>query len=159
MGKKHKADNKQKRQTSVKKPEGKKSASSSSLNGLRKSDFILKWISFELALLKRLVYRNKNQHRSSDFMKHICKSCRCLTRFTGYFKKTKSTTELTKLHKNDEFNALYYKSLKSVLDTSISLSRLHSHHFHVPLVTVLICVYGRLLFLLKRVPVFFGITS
>ncbi|ORM40562.1 uncharacterized protein BXIN_2123 [Babesia sp. Xinjiang] len=105
-------------------------------------DIILRWLTFELRLLQRLVYRNKNQHRSSAFMSAVCGSVRSLKRFTSFFKQKRSTDELAILHLDEEFNRKFYISLKDVLTTSAEISRMHAHYAHVPLITVLLSIYG-----------------
>ncbi|KAG6440189.1 hypothetical protein BBOV_I002295 [Babesia bovis T2Bo] len=117
----------------------------------KRFDILYKWICFDLKLLQRLVYRNKSQYRSSAFMKSICTSSRFIKRLTTFIRKNRTVSGPSFLHDN-EFNHLLYISLKSVLSTGEDLSRIHAHHFHVPLISVFLCIYGRLLYLLKRIP-------
>ncbi|GFE55778.1 hypothetical protein BaOVIS_031820 [Babesia ovis] len=138
----------------VKKTTGKGLSTPSRTTGTqaKRGDTLFKWLSFELRLLQRLIYRNKNQHRSSLFMKSVCTSVRFLKRFTGFIKQKRSSLGLSTLRHDGEFNHLFYLSLKSVLSASVEISRIHAHHFHVPLISVLFSIYSRLLYLLKRLP-------
>ncbi|GIX64091.1 two-component sensor histidine kinase [Babesia caballi] len=127
---------------------------------------LLRWLYFELRLLQRLVYRvslalsrtrspraahvisvaltdaqNKNQHRSSAFMAAVCHSVRDLKRFTAFCKR-RSGAALSALHTDAVFNRLFYLSIRSVLGASAEISRIHAHHFHVPLIATLLGVFG-----------------
>ncbi|KAK1940283.1 hypothetical protein X943_001399 [Babesia divergens] len=137
MGKKNKRANKQQREACVRKLEVKGTTVSNSPKERRRCDVLLRWLAFELALLQRIVYRVGYP----DYMVSVCQSVRCLKKFTGLFKRVKSNAELASLYLDDTFNCLFYRSLKSVLETSARISRIHSHHFHVPLIAVLISIY------------------
>ncbi|CDR95507.1 hypothetical protein BBBOND_0206650 [Babesia bigemina] len=137
-----------------------------------RGQLLLRWLSFELQLLQRLVYRvgfadvhvacglpsclslivtqNKNQHRSSAFMTAVCTSIRSLKRFIKLLDLRKPPAVLSKLHLDDEFNRVFYQTLRSVLDASVEISRVHAHHFHVPLIAVLLSVYGYVRYRLQR---------
>lgn len=109
---------------------------------------LIEWIQAETLLLKRLLYRNRNQHRYTPYVKSLDTTIRRLGVLNSHF----SVPPLDELWRSEKFNRDFFMALTSVLNSTNRLTRLHVHRHFVPLVSVLIAILSRIWYLLKKVP-------
>eukprot|EP00941_MAST-03F_sp_MAST-3F-sp1_P002667 g2667.t1 len=118
------------------------------------------WTS-ELALLKRLVFKNKNQHRNTIYYRKLCKVCRCASKFdVDKFRTT--ALEIEEIKKTASQKSIEPIVVRNLLGAVVKLANcLHSvslsckenaRPFHaliaqtyfMPFALVILSVFGRI---------------
>ncbi|KAK2197526.1 hypothetical protein BdWA1_000528 [Babesia duncani] len=113
---------------------------------------LLKWLGFEHGILRLLLYRNKNQHRSCWYYRLLSSSLQRLGNFLKKYNSNLTGRKWSDLVASDKFSKCYHLALESLLRAAAAVCRILSMRHFVPLMTAILALLSRCSALLRRLP-------